>query len=44
MGLQLARWITASEVSQLLPCGHLAIMDTLLLRTAAKSSSKVTDV
>ena len=30
--------------SQLPPCGNLAITDTPLLRTAAKSPAKVTDV
>jgi len=30
--------------SQLPPWGHLAITDNLLLRTAAKSPAKVTDV
>ena len=29
--------------SQLLPCGHLGITDTPLIRTAAKSPAKVTD-
>ena len=30
--------------SQLSPCGHLAITDTPLIRTAAKSPAKVTDI
>ena len=30
--------------SQLSPCGHLAIMDTSLIWTAAKSPAKVTDI
>ena len=30
--------------SQLSPCGHLAITNTPLLQTAAKSPAKVTDV
>ena len=33
-----------THYSQLPPCGHLAITDTPLLRTAAKSPAKVTDV
>ena len=33
-----------NEYSQLPPCGHLAITDTPLLRTAAKYPAKVTDV
>ena len=32
------------KYSQLPPCGHLAITDIPLLRTAAKSPAKVTDV
>ena len=33
-----------SKYSQLSPCGHLAIMDTPLIPTAAKSPAKVADV
>ena len=29
------------EYSQLSPCGHLAITDTLLIRTAANSPSEI---
>ena len=32
-----------SHYSQLLPCGHLAITDITLMRTAAKSLVKITD-
>ena len=32
-----------SYYSQLLPCRHLAIIDTPLMRTAAKSLLKITD-
>ena len=35
---------TGANYSQLSPCGHLAITDTQLIRTAAKSPAKVTDV
>ena len=37
-------WNTKQVYSQLSPCGHLAITDTPLIRTAAKSPAKVTDV
>ena len=33
-----------TSYSQLSPCGHLAITDTPLIRTAAKSPAKVTDI
>ena len=35
---------SSEHYSQLPPCGHLAITDTPLLRTAAKSPAKVTEV
>ena len=30
--------------SQLLPCRHLAITNTMIIRTAAESQAKITDI
>ena len=37
-------FINFNVYSQLSPCGHLGITDTPLIRTAAKSPAKVTEV
>ena len=36
--------LNETTYSQLSPCGHLAITDTPLIRTAAKSPTKVIEV